>query len=198
LVFIEVTNNNNNNKERTYSMSETQAPVIKRNGVDFQFTKGTTGKKHSNPGLDFWFPEVTDEQIKDPNVLQWFGDVTANALNKVTRLIFIDMAIEYTVDGVFNVEGWTNAAPDFTAGRAKIADLEEELTSLTDINLALTEKIIALVDSEGADLTDPRVMALHKQVQDNHINRIRPLRTKIVEIKAKYAKIVAARAALAA
>ena len=171
-----------------------EAPVINRNGVDFTLSKSTTGKKHSVPGMDFWFPEVTDEQLKDPNVLQWFGDVVANATNKVTRIIFTDLAIENTVDGVLNIEAWKAAASDFTAGRAKIADLEQEVAEQVDITVALTDKLMKLMEDSAPE---SEVLDMQNQIQNIVRNIIKPLRLKISDIKAKYAKIVEAREAKA-
>lgn len=174
-------------------MNEQNAPVITRNGVDFTFTKSTTGKKHSVPGLDFYYPYVTTEQLGDENVRTWFGDVL-ESVNKVTRIIFTDLAIEHTVDGVLNVEAWKADAADFTAGRAKIADLQEEVDRYTDINVALTDKLMQKME-DGA--SQDEIVELQSEIQNTVRNIIKPLRLKIADIQAKYAKIVAAREAKA-
>lgn len=170
----------------------TEPVIINRNGVDFTLTKATTGKKHSVPGLDFYFPKVTFEQIdKDPNVRTWFGDVL-EGVNKLTRIIFTDLAIEHTHDGVLDVEAWKADAADFTAGRAKIADLEEEVAILIDSNVAVVDQLMALMENDG----DPAAIAALQEKSANIMrNQVKPLRAKIAAIQEKYAKIVAARAA---
>jgi len=172
--------------------NEVKAPVINRNGVDFIFTKATTGKKHSVPGLDFFFPYVTFEQLdQSADVRKWFGDVL-ESVNKTTRTIFTDLAIEHTVDGVLNYEQWALDAADFTAGRAKIADLEEEVALLVDSNVAIVDKMMALIENDG---NPEEIAALQTQSTNIMRNQVKPLRLKIADIKSKYAKIVAAREA---
>ena len=175
-------------------------PVIERNGVPFPFTKGTTSKKHgTHPGLDFWYPYVTFEQLdSDPNAAdnrKWFGDVL-EAVNKTTRAIFTDLAIDHIVDGVLDVAGWTAAASDFTAGRAKLADLDEEISSWNDVNVKLGDELMALME-EGTAQDDQRVQALYKEIATNTQQHIKPLKEKKVAITEKYAKSVATRKAKA-
>ena len=173
----------------------TEPVIVTRNGVNFTFTKATTGKKHSVPGLDFWFPKVTFEQLhSDPDASNnrvWFGDVL-EGVNKLTRVIFTDLAIEHTVDGVLNVEGWRADAADFAAGRAKIADLEEEVAILVDSNVAIVDKMMALIENDG---NPDEIRELQEKSVNIMRNQVKPLRTKIADIQAKYAKIAAAREA---
>jgi hypothetical protein len=174
--------------------NEVKAPVIVRNGVPFTFTKGTTSKKHSNPGMDFWYPYVTFEQIDESaDVRKWFGDVL-EAVNKPLRIIFTDLAIDHTVDGVLNYEQWEAAAADFTAGRAKIADLDEEISSWNDINVKLGDELIKLTE-DGVDSSNERVQQLYKEIATNTQKHIKPLKILKAQISEKYAKIVEARKA---
>ena len=183
-------------------MSEAQTnPVVVRNNVPFTFTPTTTGKKHSKPGMSYFMPLLKPGQLQnDPNALAWFGDLVEPVMNRTMRAIYADMAIEHTDEnGVFNLESWLLAASEPNAGRSKIADLESELDVQVDIVAAMTDKVFNLVEKEGTEEEQAawkfEADKVQEEAQGIIRNVIKPLRKKIVEIKDKYEKIVAARAA---
>jgi hypothetical protein len=179
-------------------MSETiKAPVVNRNNKDFTFTKGTSSKNHKTfPNMDFWYPYVTFEQIdNDPSVRTWFGD-SLEAVNKQTRLIFIELAIKHfnSDTGEMNWTAWNEDAAAFTAGRETLGGLDDEIASWTDVNVKLGDQLTALVD-DGVALTDPKVQELYAEMTANTVTHLKPLRLKKAGIEERYEKIVAARKA---
>lgn len=175
------------------------APSITRNGVSKTFVEQEFGKKSDNFGKKFFAPELTAEGITPRVVTKedgtgevqhgldivWTGvDDLLTLTNKVLRQIFADIYTDNLDDkGVFNEANWALDAADFSAGVAKLGDIEAELEEL---GLKQQEYVMDpdFVMEEDATVS-PRAAELTKLMKEIS-SKIKPLRVQKAAIEAKY------------
>lgn len=169
-------------------------PVISRNDVTKELSEQVFGKKSDNAGKKFFAP-VLSLSDWDNDVL-WLGkDTMIGGMNKILRNIFAGIYLDNLdpITGVLNEESWAAEAADFTAGVAKLSDLEEELDDLQALqqSFALDDEFGA-TDSNG--VKTPRAIELESEIKKT-ADKIRPLRAQRDQIQAKYADRAAKRKA---
>ena len=196
---------------------EIKVPVITRNGVNKTLTEMVFGKKSDNAGKKFFAPVIDISLIQD---VSWAGLDNLNGIaNKVLRGIFADLFVDNIDEktGIFNHANWEIEAADFTAGVAKLSDLEEQLDILSaeQMELAENENFGAkefVLDAHGEKIPDEsgendgtpwegfkarftaEAEELSRSIQKLNA-KVRPLRIQKKTIEAKYAERAAKRKA---
>lgn len=180
-------------------MSETQAPVdfntvkVTRNGVTKTLTEQIFGKKSPHAGKKFPAPEFSSANIDEGIV--WIGKEEVAAMaSTYLRRIFADLYVDSVEEneGKFILEKFLEDAADFTAGVAKLSDLQEEIDQL------LTLQQTYVVDENfGATAEDgtptPEAVALVQKMKEVSA-KIKPLKIQIAGIKEVYKQRAAKRA----
>ena len=174
------------------------APVVNRNGIDKTFIAGIFGKKSKTAGAEFFYAPVTESTF-DTDVA-WIGkgevvDFLDKAMRGIGAGIFLDHFTNESGELLADKMGDSNTIEaykldlaDFTAGVAKLADIQEQVDRLQDENSAL-------LDKAGADeVSEEDAQGFTQQILANNA-KIKPLRVKIKDIQAKYAVRAAARKA---
>lgn len=169
-------------------------PVIVRNNIPKEFVEDQIGKKSKNyAGVKFFTPKVTEESLATD--MDWIGKgEVARTLTKVLRPIFADIHID-NLDkntGLLNMQSWEVDAGKFTAGVAKLSDIEEELDDLQarQQTIVLSENFGAEeeVDVNGEKRMVKTAPAQELETQMKEIaDLIRPLRIERAKIMAEYA-----------
>lgn len=180
------------------SNNKLTAPVIVRNNIEKTFTPAIFGKKSKTAGAEFFYASVSEATF-DTDV-QWIGkgevvDFLDKALRGIGAGIFLDHftneAGELLADKMGDsntIEAYKLDLADFTAGVAKLADIQEQVDRLQDENSAL-------LDKAGADdVSEEDAQGYTQQILANNA-KIKPLRVKIKDIQSKYAVRAAARKA---
>lgn len=168
--------------------TEVKAPEIKRNDITKVLKEQVFGKQSDRGGVKFYAP-VIDLTVEDD--VKWAGiENLSGIVNKTLRKIFADLYVDNVNEetGVFDRENWEAQAADFTAGVAKLSDIEEQLDSLMaeQQSYALDPDFGATVDdSEGSPKTE-RAVEIEKHIREV-ANKIKPLRTQKAAIEVKYA-----------
>lgn len=169
------------------------APSVARNNVSKTLSQMVFGKKSPNAGKVFFAP-IVDVSVQDD--VTWTGIDSINGMvNKALRLIFADLYVDNLDEktGEFNQANWEAEAADFTAGVAKLSDLEEQLD-----NLQAEQQKYALDDQFGATddqgVETARSAELKSLITQTAL-RIKPLRAQKAAIEAKYADRAAKRKA---
>lgn len=188
-------------------MSETatkQAPVVKRNNVEVTLVEQVFGKTSDQAGNKFWAPVIDVSSERDQT---WVGIDHINGLvNKQLRLIFADIYIDAKKDNTDEATGVLNVAAfeaqmaadwaDFTAGAAKLSDLEDQIGILQDqISEIIQGDEFGTLDDQGnktaaCTAAEEKVFALNQ--------RISPLRKQYKSISEVYKERAAKRKAKAA
>lgn len=169
-------------------------PVIVRNGVTKELSPQVFGKKSPHAGKSFFAPEISEESFQDD--VKWLGfDTVENLINKGMRNVFASIYLDNinAETGEFDQEGWAADAADFTAGAAKLSDIEEKIDDLQALQQSYTvenENFGAL--DENGKLTE-EAQRLNDLVMANN-KKIKSLRAQRDEIKAIYMARAAKRA----
>ena len=171
-----------------------EAPVLVRKGYTGQdigksMTEGAFGKKSDKfAGKKFWYPDFSMDNVLIG--VEWLGlSEVADALTKVYRRVFADIYAQAWEDNTDEKTGITDMAAmdlqmkadwqEFSAGVPKLSEIEDEIQSLTDLQLALTTD-----DSIG---DDPESLMKLRSDMKQIAAKITPLKAKKAEITAKYA-----------
>lgn len=175
------------------------APVIVRNGVSKTFTPAIFGKKSNTAGAEFYYASVSEATFLTEDV-PWIGisdlvDMVDKQMRNIGAGIFLDhftdekgQLVESKLNDSNVVEAYKIDLAEFTAGVAKLSDIQDQVDSLQDQNSAL-------LDKAGADdVSDEDAQAYTQQILANNA-KIKPLRIKIKDIQGKYAARAAARKA---
>lgn len=170
---------------------------ITRNEVVKELTPMPFGKKSDNFGKFFVAPVLTLANWE--NDVKWVGqDEVFDGLNRSLRTIFADIYVDNIDEntGILNMEAFLADCADFSAGVAKLDEINEQLDELQGIQqtYAFDENFGATVD--GTDKTPLTEAAQQLQQKITEVARkINPLRAKREVIKAKYAVRAEKRAA---
>jgi hypothetical protein len=179
-------------------MSEkTNAPDLKvgRNDTVIELTETVFGKKSPNAGKTFYTPVL---KLENWDVaVPWFGkEQVCEVVNRAVRKIFGDIATDennYNEDGTVNWEAMRTDWADFSAGVAKLSDIQEQIDELVDQQQALAmDDNFGATDDNGSKT--PRAIELEELIR-KCAESIRPLRKQKADIEAKYAARAAKRKA---
>ena len=151
-----------------------------------------------NKGKSFWTPEA--EAGKTEEFFQWVGtDVVLNLTVRNLRKVFGEIATDsnnLNTDGSANWELMLKDWSDFTAGVAKLSDLEEQISELQDqISVIVFDEKMAVGDNGQPEFPEDYIRLSEQAKVLNQ--KIRPLKSQHKAISEKYAARAAARAAKA-
>lgn len=176
--------------EHTHGHKVEEKPVvINRNGLDKVLDVSEFGKKSNHAGLKFWFPKTSAETFDtDKN---WFGmDWILAMVNKTSRSIFAGITTDiieeegglWATQNKFDMEKFLKDGADFTAGVAKLADLNEEIDELNGIMGNLADKLgdVPNLTAESPEFVETTAKLLELT------NKITPLRLQRDKIKERY------------
>ncbi len=180
-------------------MSENKtAPVVKRNNIEKALTEMVFGKTSDNAGKKFWAPVI---DVTNADDLAWaVADNLSGMVNKQLRLIFAEIYTDAVKDNTNEATGILDQAgydaqlaadwQDFTAGVAKLSDLEENIGLLQDQIGAIINNPEFQLDDEGNK--SPAMLALEGEVLALN-KRITPLRKQYKAISEVYKERAAKR-----
>lgn len=172
-------------------------PTVVRNDVALPLAEQVFGKKSPNAGKKFFAPVL---DVANSDHVKWAGADNLNGLvNKGLRLIFADISTDplnyyppgHPEEGKINDEAMAADWADFTAGQAKLGDLEEQIDNLQALQQSYT------IDNDDFGATDENgaltaeAAKLQQLVKENNgkIKNLRAQRDTIEEIyKARAAK----------
>jgi len=177
----------------THEPSKAVIPNITRNGITLACVEDAFGKQSNTPGRKFFKVEL---DLAKSEHQTWFGlDNLTSMTNRYIRKEFAAIHNDNVDEksGEFNFDQWLADATDFTAGVAKLSELEEQLDSLQVLqqNYALDANFGA-TDDNGEKT--PEAVELENKIREV-AKRIKPLRTQKAAIEAKYAAAAAKRKA---
>lgn len=168
--------------------------VISRNNVSLTLTPKQFGKKSKNSGAWYQTPEISPATFT--TVLPWFGEqFVCDTINKSARLI----AQEILIGNVDETTGQLDEAKfalelaDFTAGIAKLGDLEEDKEELEIQVNAITNDPEFEMPDEGVQMSERTQFLISEAKRLGKL--IKPIRIQIADIEAKYALRAAKRKA---
>jgi hypothetical protein len=178
-----------------------QSPVvIERNGQSVTLQLDKFGKKSDFYGQSFLKPVLKTPTIREVEVdgvvqkvltdisdLLWagIGDVI-DAYNVDVRVIFADIYVD-NIDaetGLFDEVSYLAACKDFTAGVAKLSQIDDQLEALFEIQTALIDSP-EYGDTDSSGQQTPASLAIEEKLRANNL-KIKPLKLKKADITAKY------------
>jgi Xaa-Pro aminopeptidase len=183
-------------------------PSITRNGVSFTLSEQVFGKKAPNKGKTFFAPEATPANWD--SFVVWAGlDNIINPINRVLRRTFADIFLDEAnwddmqvvkdgenkgeiVGGTINMERYLADCADFTAGVAKLSDLQDQIDELQDQLSALAMDPGYILDDN--DQPTETYVKISEQMRDI-TKKIRPIKQQKAAIELKYAERAAKRKA---
>ena len=168
-------------------MSDGNAPVVNRNGIDKALVGMVFGKKSDNAGKHFFAPVLSEENFENDAKWMGIGELISLAntwLRKTFGEIMLDNIDEKT--GILNEEQMKLEWADFSAGVQKLSDIDDQLDELQALqqSYALDEDFGATNDEGVKTERAVELEALIKQVAA----KIKPLRVQKATIEAKYAE----------
>lgn len=170
--------------------------TVIRNNRSLVLSKQVFGKKSPNAGKEFYAPSSAGG-LPPQEYIEWFGltDVL-NTLDRSARKIFGDIYLD-NVDkttGILNEEQMELDWADFSAGYAKLSDIDDQLDDLQALqqSYALDDQFGETVDGTTEGPKTERAMELERLITETAL-RIKPLRIQKSTIEAKYAERTAKR-----
>ena len=164
--------------------AELKGVVISRNGVTKELTPEPFGKLSNDYGKWFAYPVLSLATWDTDS--KWVGlegvvDIVVSELRSIFADIYTDNIGD---DGVFNREQWLADCADFTAGVARLSDIESQLDTLQGL-----QQTYALDDAFGSEdangVPTEAAKELEAKIKDV-AKKIAPLRAKRASITAKY------------
>ena len=177
--------------EHTHTHKVEEKPVVKitRNDVEKVLTESEFGKKSNHAGTKFWFPKTSEETFQADT--KWYGmDWLVAMVNKASRSIFAGITTDileeegglWERESKFDMEKFLKDGADFTAGVAKLADLNEEIDEIQGVMGNLVDKMASV---ENLTEDSPEYKATTAQLLEL-TNKITPLRLQRDKIKERY------------
>lgn len=174
-----------------------QAPVVERNGVKLALSADMFGKKSPNAGKSFWRPVL---DVMNPDHVTWASAEFFNtAANKLVRNAFADIYLEaidsaeYKSTGQLPLDWLAAEYADFSAGEAKLSELEDAMDKLSIEQEKLQSTPAWESYEPGTPLNDEQ-LSIKVQMKSNS-EKIKGLRSQRDAIEAKYKERAAKRKA---
>lgn len=159
--------------------------VITRNGVEKELSSTVFGKLSPNAGKKFYTPVLSPANAEKDTAWVGVSDLFDIA-NRVLRRTFADIYLDEdnrNPDGTINEENLLQDYADFTAGMAKLTDLEDQIDELQQQQQALAiDPNFVLEDPANPTKEYAEIAEQMKKIALT----IKPLRAKKASIEAKY------------